>query len=83
MAKPAYDLANIFSNYFSLVAETTKQNFMNFQQYFTNYLKHQCNISIFIQPTDSDEITNIISTLNMNKSIVPNSIPHRILNLKK
>ena len=36
-----------------------------------------------IQPTDSDEIANIISTLNMNKSSGPNSTPYKILNLLK
>ena len=37
---------------------------------------------IFIQPTDSEKIGNMISTLNMNKSSGPNSIhPYKILNL--
>ena len=35
--------------------------------------------SIFIQPTDSEEIANVISTLNMNKSSGPGGIPYKIL----
>ena len=38
---------------------------------------------MFIHPTVTKEIANIISTLNMNKSSGPNSIPYRILNLLK
>ena len=37
---------------------------------------------MFIHPTVTEEIANI-STLNMNKSSGPNSIPYRILNLLK
>ena len=40
--------------------------------HFSNYLKHQCNNSLFIKSTVTDEITNI-STLNINKSSGPTS----------
>ena len=73
-----YDIANIFNNYFSSVA---KENINYCHKHFSDFLNKQCNNSIFIQPTDSDEIANIISTLNMNKSSGPNSIPYEILNL--
>ena len=36
-------------------------------------------ITIFLQPTDKEEIANIISSLNSNKASGPNSIPYRIL----
>ena len=79
-----YDIANIFNNYFSSVADTAKENIKYSHKHFSDFLNNQCNNSIFIQPTDSDEIANIISTLNMNKSSGPNSIPYKILNqLKK
>ena len=45
-------------------------------KHFSDYLNNHCNNSIFIQPTDNEEIANIISTLNMNKSSSPNSIPY-------
>ena len=44
------EIANAFNNFVS-VANTAKQKI--------NYLKHQCNNSLFIQPTYSEEIANI------------------------
>ena len=38
---------------------------------------------MFLQPTDKEEITNIISSLNSNKASGPNSVPYRILFLLK
>ena len=78
-----YDIANIFNNCFSSVADTTKENIKYSHKHFSDFLNNQCNNSIFIQPTDSEEIANTISTLNMNKSSGPNSIPYKILNLLK
>ena len=40
-------------------------------------------MTIFLQPTDKEEIANIISSLNSNKASGPNSIPYRILFLLK
>ena len=40
-------------------------------------------ITLFLQPTDKEEIVNIISSLNSNKASGPNSIPYRILFLLK
>ena len=52
-------------------------------KYFSDHLNNQCNNSILIQPTNSEEIAILISTLNMNKSSGPNSIHYKILNLLK
>ena len=60
------EIANIFNNYSASVAETAKQNINYFHKHFSEYLKHQCNNSIFIQPTDSEEKANIIFSLNIN-----------------
>ena len=40
-------------------------------------------ITVFLQPTDKEEIANIISSLNSNKASGPNIIPYRILFLLK
>ena len=71
------EIVNIFSNNFASVAETAKQNINYSHKHFSEYLKNQCNNSIFIQPTDSKEIANIISSLNINKASGPFSIPNK------
>ena len=78
-----YDIVNILTNYFSYVADTAKENIKYFHRNFSEHINNQCKNSIFIQPTDGEEIANIISTLNMNKASGPNSIPYKILNLFK
>ena len=77
------EIANVFNNYFASVADTAKQNINYSHKYFSEYLKHHCNNSIFIQPKDSEEIANIISSLNMNKASGPFSISNKILILLK
>ena len=77
------EIANIFNNYFASVAETARQNINYSHKHFSEYLKHQCNNSILIQPTESEEIANIIFSLNINKACGPFSIPNKILSLLK
>ena len=76
------EIANVFNNYIASVAETAKQNINYSHKHFSEYLKHQCNNSIFIQPTDSEEIANI-SSLNINKACGSFSIRNKILILLK
>ena len=78
-----FDIDNIFNDYFSSVADTVKVNLKYSHKLLSDYLNNQCNNSTFIQPIDSEEIANIISTLNMNRSSGQNSIPQKILNLLK
>ena len=47
------------------------------------YLSNESDSTIFLQPTDKEEIANIISSLNSNKASGPNSIPYGILFLLK
>ena len=47
------------------------------------HLSNESSSTIFLQPTDKEEIANIISSLNSNKASGPNSIPYRILFLLK
>ena len=78
-----YDIANIFNNSFSSLADTAKESTMSSRKHFSDYHNNQCNNSIFIKPTDREEVVNIISTLNRNKSSGPKSILYKILNLLK
>ena len=74
-----YDIANTFNNYFASVAETTKRSIKYSHKHFSDYLSNESDSTIFLQPTDKEEIANIISSLNSSKASGPNSIPYRIL----
>ena len=50
------------NNYFVSVADAAKQNINYSHKHFAEYLKHQCNNSIFIQPTDQPTEPTIQST---------------------
>ena len=78
-----YDIANTFNNYFVSIAETTKRSIKYSHKHFSDYLSNESSSTIFLQPTDKEEIANIISSLNSNKASGPNNIPYRILVLLK
>ena len=78
-----YDITNTFNNYFASIAETTKRTIKYSHKHFSNYLSNESSTTIFLQPTDTEEIANIISSLNSNKASGPNSISYRILFLLK
>ena len=69
-----YDITNTFNNYFASIAETTKRTIKYSHKHFSNYLSNESSTTIFLQPTDTEEIANIISSLNSNKASGPNSI---------
>ena len=76
-------ISNIFNNYFSSIANNTKRNISFSHKHFSNFLKNRFNISFFVSPTDKKEIENVISSLDSNKSVGPNSIPTKVLKLLK
>ena len=78
-----YDIANTLNNYFASIAETTKRSIKYTHKHFSDYLSNENSSTIFLQPTDKEEIANIISSFNSNKASGPNSIPYRILFLLK
>ena len=55
----------------------------NIIKYSHKYFSNKNGNTIFLQPTDKEEIANITSSLNSNKASDPNSIPYRILFLLK
>ena len=65
-------LHTMFNNYFAFIAETTKKYS---HKYFSDYLSNEISSTIFLEPTDKEEIANIISSFNSNKASGPNSIP--------
>ena len=48
----------------------------------SEYLSNESDSTIFLQPTDKEDIAKIISSLNSNKASGPNSIPYGIFLLK-
>ena len=78
-----HDIANTFNNYFASIAETTKKSIKYSHKHFSDYLSNESISTLFLQPTDREEIVNIISSLNSNKASGPNNIPYRILFLLK
>ena len=77
------EISNIFNNYFSSIATKTKLNISFSHKHFSYFLKNRSNISFFVSPTDKTEIEDVISSLDSNKSVGPNSIPTKILKLLK
>ena len=77
------EISNIFNNYFSSIANKEKLNISFSHKHFSDFLKNRSDISFFVNPKDKTEIENVISSLDSNKSVGPNSIPAKILKLLK
>ena len=73
-----YDITNTFNNYFAFIAKTTKKSIKYSYKHFSDYLSNENDSTIFLQPTDQEEIANIISSLNSSKVYGPDSIPYRM-----
>ena len=76
-------IANTFNKYFSTVADKLQDKIFHTSHDFKNYLKNGNNNSFFINPTDKDEIIDILITFNINKTSGPHSIPNKILHVIK
>ena len=76
-------IVNIFNDYFSTIAEKTKAKIGFLNKSFDNFLQRPNKNSFFLRPTSSDEITNLILSLNESKSVGPNGLPTKILKLLK
>ena len=75
-------LLHIF-NYFTSIAKKTNSNIKFSQKHYTDYLSYSNTDTFFLTPTEKNEISLIISSLNSHKSSGPNSIPVKILKLLK
>ena len=72
------DIANTINNYFASMAGTTK-NIKYPHTHFSDYLSNEIVVQYFYK----EEIANIISSLNSNKTSGQNSILYRIFSFKK
>ena len=75
------DIANAFNNYFAKVAIDIQSSIRFSKKKYYGYIPPLNIESFFLTPTDSTEVSNIIFSLNQNKSDGPNSIPIKILKL--
>ena len=73
------DIANAFNNYFAKVAIDIQSSIRFSKKKYHDYLLPVNIESFFLTPTDSTEVSNIIFSLNQNKSDGPNSIPIKII----
>ena len=76
-----YDIANAFNNYFANVATDIQSSIRSSKKKYYDYLLPLYKESFFLTQTDSTEVSNIIFSLNQNKSDGPNSVPIKIVKL--
>ena len=75
------DIASAFNNYFAKVAINIQSSIRFSKKKYYDYLPPLNIESFSLTPTDSTEVSNLIFSLNQNKSDGPNSIPIKILKL--
>ena len=73
------EVAKIFNNFFVDIGPKLAKTISNSKCLFSNFLKNSSLNSFYLKPTDEDEISKIISSLNNNKSLGPCSVPDFIL----
>ena len=76
-------MSNFFNNFFTSIAEKTKSNIKFSSKHYTDYLSNTNTTAFFLSPTDKNEISVIIYSLDSHKSFGPNSIPEEILKFLK
>ena len=73
------DIANIFNMYFTSIASNIESKLIKTNNTFSDYLKNPNPHSIFLSPILPKDIESEISSLKINKTPGPNSIPTNIL----
>ena len=76
-------VSDSFNNYFVSIADNIRKDIPFASKHFSSFLKNPVANSIFLSPTDSIEVMDCISSLNLNKSTGPFSIPSNILSSLK
>ena len=70
-------ISNIFNNYFSTIGEKTQEKIKHSHKKYTDYLTNENPDMFFLSPTNK-EIKFILSSLDVNKSAGPYSIPSKV-----
>ena len=64
--KNPFLIAEKFNDFFSKIASKTKQKIPHTDKHFSDCMSEAVNASIFLQPTNAEEIQLIISSLTKN-----------------
>ena len=72
-------LSSSFNKFFTTIAKKIESNIVHTPKNYTDYLTNPSEKTFFLTPTSPDEVEDIINTLNLRKSIGPNSIPTKLL----
>ena len=75
------EIAEEFNCFFTSIASKLQDKIHHFHTDFNKYLKTPSINSMFVQPTDENEIFLLISRMESKKAAGPNSIPVDILKL--
>ena len=77
-------VANNFNDFFSLmIADKVRSEIPDTNYHVFNFLKSRNRNSIFLSPTNPDEVLRVVDYFSETKSADPRSIPVRILKLLK
>ena len=76
-------ISNIFNNYFSTIGAKIPEKRKHLHKNYSDYLTNENRNSFFLSLTNKEEIGFIISSLDINKSNGPYSIPNKVLKLLK
>ena len=76
-------ISNVFNNYFISKAKKTNSNIKFSPKYYTDCLSYSNTNTFFLTPTDRNEISLIISSLDSHKLSGRNRTPVKILKLLK
>ena len=74
-------IADSFNTFFGTIAEKTKSKIFHTNKSHTDYLRDPNNRSLFLKPTTSTKISNIIMSLNNKKANGPASISTNIIKI--
>ena len=76
-------MANAFNNYLSTIGEKTQAKIKHSHKKYADYLSNENPDTFFLSPTNKEEIKFVLSSLDINKSTGPYSIPSKVLNILK
>ena len=73
------NIAEHFNKFFTKIGTNIKHKLLPTKKYCTDYLLNPNKETFFITPTTDEEISDIISDLNIRKSTWPNSKPTKVM----